>query len=1117
MPSLKETLRVSSGADFCVGYFNLRGWKMIDELIESWTGENGNQCRLLVGMQAAPQDDLRKAFSLSGNQTDVDQQTVVRLRRQMAEEFRTQLTIGAPTNADEAALRRLSEQLKAKKVVVKLFLRHHLHAKLYLLHRADPNNPTIGFLGSSNLTFAGLSKQGELNVDVLDHDACQKLQKWFENRWSDKWCLDISEELSQIIDESWARNEPVPPYHIYLKMAYHLSQEARAGLSEFRLPREFQGKLFEYQEAAVRIAAHYVKKRGGVFLGDVVGLGKTMMASALARMIEDDTGNSTLIICPRNLTQMWQGYVDGYGLRARVMSLSRVQNEIDKVHPRFRTLLIDESHNLRNREGKRYHAIRDYIKQTDSRCILLSATPYNKNYADLSAQLRLFVPEDADIGIKPENLLREMGDADFHNDFQVAPRTLAAFEKSDHSDDWRELMRLFLIRRTRSFIQDNYAETDVETGRKYLPLANGKRSYFPERMPKTVVFPVDENDSQDQFARLTSKSVVSAVENLKLPRYGLTAYVDRKREKEANDSEKLQIQGLSRAGKRLMGFCRTNLFKRLESSGAAFLLSLERHILRNFVFLHALENNLPIPLGTQEAGLLDANQGDEDVESLFSFLEDDDATNERINAVTNEKAEIIPQAESDLRRRAAEIYEVYRTSFHKKFKWLRSDLFLAKLKNDLQTDAKSLLDILIQSGAWNVKRDGKFAQLLDLILTKHPHEKVLVFTQFADTVDYLSRELTAHGLRNFAGVTGGSEDPTKYARRFSPNSQTPIFEVDSDKELRVLISTDVLSEGQNLQDAHVVVNYDLPWAIIRLIQRAGRVDRIGQQSEQILCYSFMPADGVDRIINLRNRVITRLQQNAEVIGGDEMFFEDETRAALLDLYHEKSGVLDDAGDTEVDLASQAFQIWKNAIDAEPRLAKIIPDLPLVSFSSKPHQSTARTPEGVLVYVRTAEGTDGLAWIDRFGRSVTQSQLQILQAAACHPNTPATERHEKHHELVNQAIELVIKEEQTLGGGLGRKSGARYRVYEKLKVYLDEVSGTLFVTENLKRAVNEVYRFPLRQAAADLLNRRLREGIGAHQLAELIITLYDEDRLCLKEDEAEKREPQIICSLGLFNR
>jgi hypothetical protein len=312
---------------------------------------------------------------------------VLRLKKRMAEEFHDQLSFGAPSNADEAGLRRLSRQIKEKKVVVKLFLRHRLHAKLYLCHRADPNNPTIGFVGSSNLTLAGLANQGELNVDVLDHDACEKLQKWFDDRWADRWCIDISDELVEIIDSSWARDVPIPPYEIYLKMAYHLSQEARAGLSEFRIPRDFGNDLLEFQTAAVKIAAHHLNKRNGVIIGDVVGLGKTLMATALARIFQDDHSTETLIICPKNLVKMWQDYVDRYRLIAKVMSLSVVIRELPDLR-RYRVILIDESHNLRNREGRRYRAIQEYISENESKCILLSATPYNKTYLDLSSQLK---------------------------------------------------------------------------------------------------------------------------------------------------------------------------------------------------------------------------------------------------------------------------------------------------------------------------------------------------------------------------------------------------------------------------------------------------------------------------------------------------------------------------------------------------------------------------------------------------------------------------------------------------------------------------------------------------------------------------------------------------------
>ena len=131
------------------------------------------------------------------------------------------------------------------------------------------------------------------------------MEDWFEDRWNDRWCIDISKELVEIIEQSWAREALIPPYHIYVKMAYHLSQEARAGLTEFQIPQEFRDKLFEFQTAAVKIAAHHLNRRGGVLIGDVVGLGKTLMGTALARIQEDDYDLDTLIICPKNLVNMW--------------------------------------------------------------------------------------------------------------------------------------------------------------------------------------------------------------------------------------------------------------------------------------------------------------------------------------------------------------------------------------------------------------------------------------------------------------------------------------------------------------------------------------------------------------------------------------------------------------------------------------------------------------------------------------------------------------------------------------------------------------------------------------------------------------------------------------------
>jgi superfamily II DNA or RNA helicase len=1113
LPALQETLKVAERADFCVGYFNLRGWRHLAAHVDRWAGGDGQCCRLLVGMHVSPSDELRQALRTREGEELLDNQTALREKRRIAEEFREQLTFGAPTNNDEAALQQLSAQIRAGKLVVKVYLRHPLHAKLYLLHRQDANNPVTGFLGSSNLTAAGLAKQGELNVDVLEHDACNKLVAWFEDRWSDRWCLDISKELADIIDESWAGERLVPPYQVYLKMAYHLAQEARAGLSEFRIPSVFGDTLFDFQVAAVKIAAHHLNKRGGVLIGDVVGLGKSMMATALAKVFEDDYHTETLIICPKNLVSMWEDYAHRYSLHAKVLPLSRVITELPEKTRRYRLVLIDESHNLRNKEGRRWKVIREYIERNESLTVLLSATPYNKTYLDLSAQLALFLNEDADIGIRPEKLLAELGgEHEFIRRHQCGVRSLAAFEKSDIPDDWRDLMRLYMVRRTRGFIMQHYAQEDVRG--KYLLFSDGRKSYFPKRLPKNLSFKIDDANPGDPYARFYSEPVVNAINELILPRYGLGNYIAPRPKSPPTQNQAQVIEGLSRAGTRLMGFCRTNLFKRLESAGPAFILSIERHILRNFIVLHAIENGLDIPLGTQGAELLDTRHYDEDRDSLLTDDNGDEDTSDI--AATNGL-----RTEADYRARAAKAYEAYSGPLKSRFKWLPGSLFIKALANDLQADAQSLLELLAICGGWKADADSKLASLIELINQKHPKDKLLVFTQFADTARYLKAQLVARGIQQIEEATGQSADPTSLAWRFSPESNDKRNQVSKADELRVLIATDVLSEGQNLQDAHIIVNYDLPWAIIRLIQRAGRVDRIGQQSDSILCYSFVPADGVERLINLRARVRQRLIQNAEVVGSDETFFDDETDEELIrDLYTEKNGILDDDGDSEVDLASYAYQIWKNATDADPSLAAKIEAMANVVYATKAHITSPASPKGALVYMRTAQGNDALAWMDEAGEAVTQSQLTILKAAACNAETQALPRTEHHHTLTQQGLAHIVQEETSSGGALGRPSGARFKAFERIKRFRERHGNTrdLFVTEDyvrrIDRVMEEIYRYPLYQSATDSINRQIKAGIGDHQLIDLIFSLREDGRLCVIDDQDQQREPKLICSMGL---
>ncbi len=1095
--------------DFCVGYFNLRGWGLVVDQVDMLTGDyvyEGDKrlfrkCRLLIGMHRPAEELIRQLYT---EQPLPDANYVSQCRLEVARNFRRQLQLGIPTKQDEFTLRRLSEQMKDEKVCVKLYLREPLHAKLYLAYRPDDNfNKIQAIMGSSNLTYSGLTRQGELNAEFGDSDSAEKLARWFDDRWEDKFCLDITKELIDIIDNSWAGKREIPPYYIYLKTAYHLSEEARSGIKEFTIPAEFKNALFEFQQTAVKIAARHLNndKRGGAMIGDVVGLGKTITACAIAKMYENTFGSNTLIICPANLQDMWAKYRKQYDLKADIMSMAK---PIDVDNARYyKLIIIDESHNLRNSQGMRYRNMRDLIQKQDCKVLLLTATPYNKQYKDLSSQLRLFIDDETDLGIRPEAYIRELGGerkfAEKHEDFI---RSIKAFERSDCQEDWQELMKLFLIRRTRTFIKDNYAKTDPTNGRKYLEFKNGYKSYFPDRIPKAVKFKTVDGD---QYSRLYSEQMIGLMENLKLPRYGLIHYLDEKKAEAASKYENDLIANLSRAGERMMGFCKSTFFKRIDSSGFSFLITLFRHILRNAVYIYAIDNKLKLPISDENTfpeNFID----DADINDIFTNDDENDEYSSGDNLI---------KVPNDMRIYIDKAKEYYNGLIGKNnVQWIDSKYFKRTLKQQLKKDCEQLIAMINLCDAWNPQTDQKLNELEDLLSDKHKEDKVVVFTQYSDTANYVYYQLKKRGFKHIEKVTGSTKNPTDVVDRFSPISNKA--DVSTENELRVLIATDVLSEGQNLQDSHVIVNYDLPWAIIRLIQRAGRVDRIDQSSEQIYCYSFFPADKVENIIRLRTRLNDRINENAGIVGSDEVFFEGNEQN-LRNMYNEKSGSLDeDEDDVDVDLGSQAFQIWKNATDANPDLKRIIPEIPNIAYSTKKTNSVIE--DGVITYARTYNDFDVLTWYNAKGDIVSQSQKRILQAMACSISEPCLPAQENHFSLVEKAVKDIKNENTNVGGILGSRFSTKRKVYELLNHYYEQPLNIFYTQEKkelLKFAIDQIYNYPLLENSKFILGRMMRTGNTHDDIVDTVIEMFENANLCrIDEDKIKHKDPVIICSMGL---
>ncbi len=1074
-PHLQATLSKYDRIDAAVGYFNLRGWALFAPLIESKTVGTVPVARVLVGMTTADPgaqvlDALQSDLDGVAGDEDIDRDVARRRRERAILKFREQLSRGIPNEQDLETLRTLRAHLEDGRVAVKLFTRRPLHGKTYIAHRMDLNNPITAFVGSSNLTLSGLKHNYELNVDVLDSDGTKKLDHWFEDRWNDTFSLDITADLITLIDQSWVSETPLTPYDVYLKVCYHLSRDVREGLAEFSIPAGLREQLLDYQTSAVKTLARRIQHRGGTMLGDVVGLGKTITAVAVAATLREDYGYEPLIVCPKNLEKMWRAYLDKYELPGRVVPYSLAARDLPNMR-RYRFVIVDESHTLRNSTRQDYQALHDYIRRNDSKVLLLTATPYNIRFGDVANQIGLYVDDDDDLGLQPLAAIAKNPSLMDKVDGKVT--SLGAFRRSDEPDDWKRLMSDHLVRRTRGFVKANYSLID-EHGREYLTFADGSRFYFPTRKPK----PIEHDFGKKDPARLmASDKTLDTISVLLLPRYGLGDYVSPDAKPTAGEQK--VIEKIQRASGHLSGFVRTGLYKRLSSCGHSYTLSLQRHLARNELWVYAIDNDLPLPVGT----ILDS-MFDSDPDSTTEADEDYDLDDADYSAV------------------AIRDYDALKKRNPPSIVWVKSSLFAPDLRDHLVQDANAIRGLLSKYGTWDQKRDSKIDALADLLTGKHKRDKVLIFTEYADTARYVGEALAKRGIKSVGVVTGASSDPTDMARRFSPKSNEDLGqgEIPVGNEIRVLVTTDVLSEGQNLQDAHVVVNYDLPWAIIRLIQRAGRVDRIGQQSDTVFVYSFFHGD-VEGVLNLRERIRHRLETNAQVFGSDERFFGTKNETATIEgLYN--GDLKDDEFEAESDndATSIAYEIWTNAAEEDPQRAERIKNLPDLVYATRPVR--AEEPSGIGVYVRTDRGVDGFGCAETADgvRLMTgQEALRFFQAEL---ETPSLPRQDNHFRLVADLVKGPLRRPDLVEG---RLRGVRSRVWRRLNGHL--ATADPYVSE----ALDALYRRPLTVEADDRIRRALSMR-DEDELAQLLVVLHADARLVLPDGPGS--DPiRIVCTMG----
>ena len=1084
-PALRDSLDEFDSVDVATGYIDLRGWSNLADVLDekSITEAGRPTARVLVGM-VAPADSQQLLDMLQDDVqppeygSDIhDLERAIARRDQLVSHLRTQLMRGLATREGQQTLQTLKRQLEEGAVAMKVFTEKPLHGKTYIFHApAKKHGSRWGYVGSSNLTGAGLNRNLELNIDVQDSDATAKLASWFEERWEDRFSLDITAEIIDLIANSWADEEQPTPFEVYLKVCHSLSQDARDGMG-YVLPKSMSDLLLDYQESAVRTLSRRIVRRGGTMLGDVVGLGKTLTAVATALMLQAAEDYSTLVLCPKNLRPMWEKHIEEYDINGRVMPYSMA----DKVLPelkRFNLVICDESHNLRNNSTIAYDAIHQYVRTNSSKVLLLTATPYNLAFTDVANQIGLYIDEDDDLGIVPSEALHKDPNLMAKVDGKI--NTLTAFRKSEEPEDWKRLMSDHLVRRTRSFIKRT-AKKELVTGpdgtlteREYLQFANGQKFHFPTRVstPVSHQFAAD-----DPAALMEDETTLDAVRDLLLPRYRLADYDNPRAPHTAEDTKILDDIRSGRGN--VSGFVRIGLFKRLSSSGYSFILSLQRQRARNELFIHAIDNQLRIPLG--------------------SF------TDKQIN-VTDEDIETDGSLHGSVDTR----YKSLAGSLPARTKWVNTTVFKPTLRHDLLKDNETITRLLERFGDWDSTRDSKINALVDLLTNDHPGEKVLVFTEYSDTADYIANALTEAGVANVALATGDTENPAEIARRFSPNSNRlpsddPSVPVEVERPVDVLVATDVLSEGQNLQDSHIIVNYDLPWAIIRIIQRAGRVDRIGQKSDTVNLY-LITHENIEEQIRVRQRIKERLGAAAEAFGSDEKFFGGDKEIRILDDLYKGRVTEDDSDDeAEVDSVSEAWLVWSNAQDKHPQIAARVLRMQDMVHSTR-DQYMDESNGGVTCYISTGSGVDAFATATITDHGVQErilTPLEALRIFRAEPTTPTAPLRPDHFDRETALVQGPLKTETVAAGNL---KGVRKWAWQRL-------GGTVF-GEKASAALDALHARPLTEHANMRLSQARRNKYSLDDLADLINQLHDEDRLVIGATDTDTLK--IVCSLGVAN-
>lgn len=865
--------------DCLVGYFYTSGFHTIYKSLQST-----EKIRILIGISTNKEtidrikeanQSMQPSLQFSHSET---KQVVEGLIEEEMEDSEDSLKV-------EEGVIKFIEWIQNKKLEIRAYPSKDIHAKLYIMTFTEGDRDVGRVItGSSNFTYSGLVDNLEFNVELKNRSDYEFAKNKFEELWKDS--VEVSEKFIQTIEHKTWLNQNIIPYHLYLKFLYEYFIDELGQTEEVftkYLPVEF--KKYEYQEQAVLNAKKILEAYGGVFISDVVGLGKTYITALLVSQID----GRNLVIAPPALIEKsnpgsWLNVFEDFQVRqTRFESIGKLDDLLADDLSKYKNVIIDEAHRFRTETTITYEKLAEICR--GKRVILVTATPYNNSPKDILSQIKLFqkskkstIPGMPNLEDFFNGLDKKLKELDRQKDFQK----YISIVKENAKEIREKVLKHLMVRRTRNEIV-NYFEKDlVNQGLK-----------FPDiEKPEPLFYELDELEDD-----IFNKTIELITQKFKYTRYTplLPKYFEGKTD-----------QPTTLAQENMGKFMKILLVKRLESSFFAFKNSIERFIYSYDMFIKEFEKG-------------NVYVSKKYTQKIFELLENND---------DDSIEKLIDEGKADR---------------------YKSTEFTNDFINDLKNDFEILNQIKL---LWReIARDPKLLTFLNKLSNNKilRENKLIIFTESKETAEYLSEYLNKNLPTKTLCYTGSSSIETRdlVIENFDAKARY------QKNDYRILVSTEVLSEGVNLHRSNVVINYDIPWNPTRMMQRVGRVNRVDTKFDKIYTFNFFPTKQSNDQIKLKEAAESKINAFLTLLGGDSALLTEGEPVGSHELFDRLVSVKSITGEDDVEESELKYlNIIKSIRDKEPELFEKIKRLPKKARSAKRHNPLLSLSESsLLTYFR----------------------------------------------------------------------------------------------------------------------------------------------------------------------